>query len=44
MEALANNDRTVVMGMTFALSIVYCILILVSDLLYAVVNPQVSLK
>jgi peptide/nickel transport system permease protein len=43
-EALNNNDRTVVMGMTFALSIIYCVLILVSDILYTLVNPQVSLK
>lgn len=43
-EALNNYDRTVVMGMTFALSIIYCVLILVSDILYTLVNPQVSLK
>lgn len=43
-EALNNYDRTVVMGMTFILSIVYCLLILVSDILYTLVNPQVSLK
>ena len=43
-EALNNNDRTVVMGMTFALAIVYCVLVLVSDILYTLVNPQVSLK
>jgi peptide/nickel transport system permease protein len=43
-EALNNNDRTVVMGMTFALSIIYCVLILISDILYTLVNPQVSLK
>jgi peptide/nickel transport system permease protein len=43
-EALNNNDRTVVMGMTFALAIVYCLLVLISDILYTLVNPQVSLK
>jgi peptide/nickel transport system permease protein len=43
-EALNNNDRTVVMGMTFALAIVYCLLVLLSDILYTLVNPQVSLK
>jgi peptide/nickel transport system permease protein len=43
-EALNNYDRTVVMGMTFALSIIYCLLILLSDILYTLVNPQVSLK
>jgi peptide/nickel transport system permease protein len=43
-EALNNNDRPVIMGMTYILSIVYCLLVLVSDILYSVVNPQVSLK
>ena len=43
-EALNNNDRPVIMAMTYVLSIVYCVLILVSDILYTVVNPQVSLK
>ena len=43
-DALSNNDHTVVMGMTFILSIVYCVLLLVSDVLYTLVNPQVSLK
>ena len=43
-EALNNYDRTVVMGMTFILSIIYCLLILLSDILYTLVNPQVSLK
>lgn len=43
-DALSNNDRTVVMGMTFALSIIYCLLLLASDVLYTLVNPQVSLR
>ena len=43
-EALSNNDHTVVMGMTFILAIIYCLLLLVSDILYTIVNPQVSLR
>lgn len=43
-EAIGNNDRSVVMGMTYVLSIVYCLLLLVSDICYALVDPRVSLK
>ena len=43
-EALANNDEPIVMGMTYILAIVYCVLLLVTDILYAVVDPRVSLK
>jgi peptide/nickel transport system permease protein len=43
-EALGNNDRPVIMAMTYLLSIVYCVLVLISDILYTLVNPQVSLK
>jgi peptide/nickel transport system permease protein len=43
-EAIGNNDRSVVMGMTYVLSIVYCLLLLVTDLCYALVDPRVSLK
>jgi len=43
-EAIGNNDRSVVMGMTYVLSIAYCVLLLVSDLCYAWVDPRVRLK
>jgi peptide/nickel transport system permease protein len=43
-ESLGNNDRPVVMGLTYVLSIVYCVLLLASDVLYTLVNPQVSLR
>jgi peptide/nickel transport system permease protein len=43
-EALANNDESIVMGMTYILSIVYCLLLLVTDICYALVDPRVSLK
>lgn len=43
-EALANNDRSIVMGMTYILSIVYCLLLLVTDVCYALVDPRVSLR
>src|SRR5688572_23698170 len=43
-EALSNNDRSIVMGMTYILSIVYCLLLLVTDILYALVDPRVSLR
>jgi peptide/nickel transport system permease protein len=43
-EAIGNNDRSVVMGMTYVLSIVYCVLLLVSDICYALVDPRVRLR
>jgi peptide/nickel transport system permease protein len=43
-ESLANQDRPVVMGLTYVLAITYCMLLLLSDILYTLVNPQVSLK
>jgi len=43
-EAIGNNDRSVVMGMTYVLSIIYCLLLLVTDICYALVDPRVSLK
>ncbi len=43
-EAINNNDRSVVMAMTYVLSIVYCLLLLVTDICYALADPRVSLK
>jgi peptide/nickel transport system permease protein len=43
-ESISNNDRPIIMGLTYSLAIVYCLLVLLSDILYAAVNPQVSLK
>lgn len=43
-EAVNNNDRSVVMGMTYVLSIIYCLLLLVSDICYTLVDPRVSLS
>jgi peptide/nickel transport system permease protein len=43
-EAIFNNDRSIVMSMTYLISIVYCVLLLVTDICYALVDPRVSLK
>ena len=43
-EAIGNNDRSVVMAMTYVLSIIYCVLLLVSDLCYALADPRVRLR
>ena len=43
-ESLHNQDFWIVMGLTYVLAIAYCGLLLVSDILYTLVNPQVSLK
>ena len=43
-EAIFNNDFPVLMGLTYILAIAYCVLQLLSDILYTVVNPQVVLR
>ncbi len=43
-EAINNNDRSVVMGMTYVLAVVYVVLLLVTDICYALVDPRVSFK
>jgi peptide/nickel transport system permease protein len=44
MEAVFHNDPTVLTGLTYILAVMYCVLQLVSDILYTIVNPQVVLK
>jgi peptide/nickel transport system permease protein len=43
-ESIFNQDRSVVMGIVYLTSIAYCIALLVSDLLYAVVDPRINLR
>lgn len=43
-DAVITGDRGIVMPMTYVLSFVYCILLLVTDLCYAMVDPRVSLR
>ena len=43
-EAIFTNDPPVLMGLTYILAILYCVLQLLSDVLYTIVNPQVALK
>ena len=43
-QSIFNQDRSVVMGLVYLTSIAYCVALLVSDLLYAVVDPRVSLR
>jgi peptide/nickel transport system permease protein len=43
-EAIFSQDRSVVMAVTYLTSIAYCIAVLVSDILYAVADPRVSLR
>jgi len=42
-ESVFNEDRTVVMALTYVSSIIYCVLLLATDILYAMVDPRVSL-
>lgn len=43
-QSIFNEDRSVVMAITYIISISYCLAVLLSDVLYAVVDPRVSLR
>ena len=43
-QSIFNQDRSVVMGIVYLTSIAYCIALLVNDILYAIVDPRISLK
>jgi peptide/nickel transport system permease protein len=43
-ESVFNNDRPVVMSVTYALSIAYCLMLLITDICYTLVDPRVSLR
>ncbi len=43
-QSIFNEDRSVVMGLVYLTSIAYCIALLLSDILYSVVDPRVSLR
>ncbi len=42
-EAIFNSDSALVMAVTYFLAVVYCLLVLVTDILYTLVDPRVSL-
>lgn len=43
-EGIQTQDGTVVMAIVYVTAIAYCLMLLVTDLCYAVVDPRVSLK
>jgi peptide/nickel transport system permease protein len=43
-ESIFNQDRSVVMAETYVLSIAYCLMLLLTDICYTLVDPRVSLK
>jgi len=43
-QSIFNEDRSVVMGLVYLTSIAYCLALLVNDILYAVVDPRISLR
>jgi peptide/nickel transport system permease protein len=43
-DSIYNNDRSVVMAIVYVTSVVYCIMLLITDILYTLVDPRVSLK
>jgi peptide/nickel transport system permease protein len=43
-ESIFNTDRPVVMALTYMLSIVYCLMLLITDICYTLVDPRVKLS
>jgi peptide/nickel transport system permease protein len=43
-EAIENQDRPVVLGLTMLLSLSYCALLALTDVLYTLVDPRVALR
>jgi len=43
-EAIDNNDRSVVMFLVYITSIIYCLALVATDVCYALVDPRVSLR
>jgi peptide/nickel transport system permease protein len=43
-DAIHAEDRPVVMAITYTTAVAYCLMLLVTDILYALVDPRVSLK
>ncbi len=43
-QAIFNQDRSIVMAITYITSITYCVALLINDILYTLVDPRVSLR
>jgi peptide/nickel transport system permease protein len=43
-EAINASDRAVVMAIVYTTSVAYCLMLLVTDICYTLVDPRVSLK
>ena len=43
-DAIFNQDRPIVMFLTYSIAIAYAILLLVNDILYTIADPRVSLR
>lgn len=43
-DAIFSQDRSVVMAITYLTALMYCLALLVSDILYTLADPRVSLK
>ncbi|HWE93226.1 MAG TPA: ABC transporter permease [Tepidisphaeraceae bacterium] len=43
-DAIFSSDRSPVMGITYVTAIAYCLAVLLSDILYTLADPRVSLK
>lgn len=43
-EALFNNDKPILMAMTYGISVAYCLMLMVTDIAYTLVDPRVRLS
>ena len=43
MTAVNNQDLSIVLGLTVLLSLLYIVVLFITDVLYAVVDPRISM-
>jgi peptide/nickel transport system permease protein len=43
-DAIRTQDRPVVMAVVYSTSLIYCIMLLLTDILYTLVDPRISLR
>ena len=43
-EAIHTQDEPVVMAIVYATAVAYCLMLVLTDILYSLVDPRVALK
>ena len=43
-DSIFSQDRSVVMAVTYLTALLYCFALLISDILYTIVDPRVSFR